>query len=513
MRILYYNWVDYLDEERRGGGVSVYQRNLMRALAGAPGVEASFLCSGVSYDFPRGRPPRWEPLRHGPDEDRERRFEIINSAVLAPAHHGYGTAAQVSDTPTEAAFVDFIDKTGPYDVIHFNTLEGLPAKVLELCRYWPEMRVILSLHNYYPFCPQVNLWHQEREVCGDFDAGRKCVHCLPHVHDPRHMRLSGGLGYRLRLAGLTPGTWAFDQAYRWTMRIGGRGSRLLRKLKGQGGARRLRRGGKPGLLRPMAPPDGVPFAARRADLVTLINDNCDAVLGVSEAVCRLAQGFGVTETLLHTSYIGTREAAAWHDTAPRIFPMASDGTLRLAYLGYMRRDKGFYFLLNALETMPRELASRLRLEVAAKRSDRATMDRLSELSGRLAGLTHADGYSHDDLDRLLAQVDVGLIPVLWHDNLPQVAIEMHARHIPLLCADIGGARELGNCPQMTFAAGDVAAFHDRIRALLQGEIDMAAYWRGASAPVEMQAHLRDLMAHYRAGADPSGAPFIACETR
>ncbi|WP_425102309.1 glycosyltransferase [Tropicibacter sp. S64] len=499
MRVLYYNWVDYLDEERRGGGVSVYQRNLMRALADVPGVEASFLCAGVSYDFPGGGAPRWEQMRHGPDQDRARRFEIVNSAVLAPAHHGYGSPAQVSDKATEAAFVDFIDKTGPYDVIHFNTLEGLPAKVLERCRIWPDMRVVLSLHNYYPFCPQVNLWHLERETCGDFDLGRKCVNCLPHVHDPRHMRLSGGLGYKLRLMGLTPGTWAFDQAYRWTMRIGGRASRLMRKVRGQG--ERLRRGGRPGELRPMQPPDGAPFAARRDAVVRLINDHCDAVLGVSDAVCRLARGFGVLPDLLHTSYIGTREAAAWHQTAPRVFPQAEDGTLRLAYLGYMRRDKGFYFLLDALEKLPADLASRLRLEVAAKRGDRATMTRLSELSGRLAGLTHADGYSHDDLDTLLAEVDVGLIPVLWHDNLPQVAIEMHARHIPLLCADMGGARELGNCPAMTFAAGDAAAFADRIRALLAGEVDMDAYWRGATAPVEMESHLAELMRLY-SGADP-----------
>ncbi|WGW06048.1 glycosyltransferase [Tropicibacter oceani] len=495
MRILYFNWVDYLDDEARGGGVSVYQRNLMAALADMPGVEASFLCSGVSHDFPRGGAPRWEQIRHGPDQDRARRFEIVNSAVLAPAHHGFGSAAQLSDPATEAVFADFIEQTGPYDVIHFNTLEGLPASVLALCARWPQMRVILSLHNYYPFCPQVNLWHQERETCGDFDEGRKCVHCLPHVHDSRHLRLSGGLAYRLKLAGLTPGTWTFDQAYGWTMRIGGRAARLVARLRG---ARRSRRGGRPGQLRAVAPPDGAPFAARRAQIVDLINRHCHAVLGVSDAVCRLAQGFGVTETLLHTSYIGTREASAWAQTTPRRFPIAEDGTLRLAYLGYMRRDKGFYFLLHALETMPPELASRLRLEVAARRSDRATMDRLSELSSKLAELTHADGYAHDDLDRLLGAVDVGLVPVLWHDNLPQVAIEMHARHIPLLCADMGGAPELGRCPDMTFAPGDIAGFHDRIAALLNGEVDFDAYWQGAMPPVEMSAHLDDLMAHYRA---------------
>jgi len=36
MRVLYYNWVDYLDDEKRGGGVSVYLNNLMAAMSAQP---------------------------------------------------------------------------------------------------------------------------------------------------------------------------------------------------------------------------------------------------------------------------------------------------------------------------------------------------------------------------------------------------------------------------------------------------------------------------------------------
>ena len=42
MRVLYVNWVDYLDAERRGGGVSVYQRNLMAEMGARAGTEAVF---------------------------------------------------------------------------------------------------------------------------------------------------------------------------------------------------------------------------------------------------------------------------------------------------------------------------------------------------------------------------------------------------------------------------------------------------------------------------------------
>lgn len=491
MRVLYYNWVDYLDEENRGGGVTVYQRNLMRAEHVA-GHQVTFLSSGISYDLP-ARGPRWEAIRHGPVRPRERRYEIINSGVLSPGHHAFGDPAQLDHAATERAICDFIASTGPYDVIHFNNLEGVPANVLAAIRnQWPDVRLILSLHNYYPFCPQVNLWRDETDTCTDFEAGQGCVSCLDQRHDPRLIRLANGLSYRMKRLGLRPGTWAFDTAFWWALRLGKRASLLAGSMTSGRGRK------APTLEKGRA--KAADFAARRDRMVALINANCDRVLCVSDAVRQLAQHYGITPDILQTSYIGTREAALFSETAPRVFPQAGDGTLTLAYLGYMRRDKGFFFLLKALEDLPDAVLARLRVTVAARKTDEGdAMARLHALGDRLAGLYHADGYSHDDLTRLLSGVDVGVIPVLWHDNLPQVAIEMHARHIPLLCSDMGGAKELGRCADMTFPAHDQAALQACISALLAGEVDMDAYWKGAMVPVDMPTHLQALNAVYRGG--------------
>ena len=492
LRVLYYNWVDYLDDENRGGGVSVYQRNLMRRLAERPEAEDVFLCSGISHDLPGG-PPRWEQVRHGPKTDRARRYEIVNSAVLAPAHHSFGNPAQLSDPATEAAFFDFIEKTGPYDVVHFNNLEGLPAGVLALKARWPETRIILSLHNYYPICPQVNLWAQETHSCDNFYEGAACVTCLPHAHDERALRLAGGLAYRLKCAGLHPQSWTYRAIFRTVLRVGGKASRALGWVRRRG--RRAPAGPGQGRIDAAAHR----FADRRTGMVRLINSYCDRVLCVSDAVRVLARQYGIAPERLSTSYIGTREAEAFGRTAPRARLLAKDGTLTLGYLGYMRRDKGFFFLLDALEALPDDIATRLRLVIAARKGGKTTMQRLAHLDSKLAELRHVDGYSHDDLDQLLAGVDVGVVPVLWHDNLPQVAIEMHARHIPLLTSDMGGAQELGGSDGMVFPAGDIAAFHDRLTRLLAGEVDMDAYWRNAMRPVDMARHMDELITHYRAG--------------
>ena len=511
MKILYYNWVDYLDDEKRGGGVTVYQRNLMRAFAAAPDVDAWFLSSGISYDLLASR-PRWERMRHGPKENRRRRFEIVNSGTMSPSHHSFGAPEQVDHPGTVAVLFDFVERNGPFDVIHFNNLEGIPASVLALKERWPETRLILSLHNYYPVCPQVNLWYQERENCTDFDGGRKCEHCLPFQHEARVVRLANSVAFRLKKFGIRPGTRLFDRAFLPGLRLGGRLERtfgrfarairrvpLLRAAAAPVALAALPRRGQAGPLRPLRP-GHVEFAQRRRDFVDLINAHCDLVLCVSDRVGALAERHGIRPEILRTSYIGTNQAEKFRTTRPRETILRPDGTLSLGYLGYMRRDKGFYFLLEALEQLPEAIAGRLHLVVAARNTDQGAVDRLTAMGDRFASVSFADGYTHDTLDDILAEIDVGVIPVLWEDNLPQVAIEMHARHIPLLTADMGGARELGACPDMVFRAGDRMDLMRRIRAILNGEVTSAGYWAGqVMTPVSMEGHLEDLRHLYRGG--------------
>ena len=493
MRILYYNWVDYLDEEGRGGGVSIYQRNLMALCEAQEDTQATFLASGLSYDLARRAAPRWEHIRHGADLSvgvkRTRCYEIINSGVMAPAHHSFGQSSQVTDALTEAAFFDFIAQTGPYDVIHFNNLEGVPANVLRLKERWPETRVILSLHNYYPICPQVNLWHQERESCEDFQGGARCATCLTHQHAPSHLKLANGLAYRLKTAGFRPGNFAFDFGFRWAMRLGRRGVAAWHFLRP-----------KPTALdtADTAVAGAEYFGQRRTTMVGLINQHCDLVLCVSQAVQQLAQRYGIDPELTRTSYIGTLQAAAFGQTTARSGLVVAGGILTLGYLGYMRKDKGFFFLIDALEALPDATARRIRLVLAARQGDAITMARITALETRLAEVVYRDGYTHDDLDEVLDLVDLGVVPVLWHDNLPQVAIEMHARHIPILTSDMGGAQELGGGTQLVFPAGDVAAFHVRLETVLEGSVDLDAYWAAARTPIDMATHMEELHAYYSA---------------
>lgn len=496
MKILYYNWVDYLDPEKRGGGVTIYQRNLIDALQGDREHDVYFLSSGISFDILR-TVPRWSAAVGEGWRTKRRRFEIVNSGTLSPSHFSFGNESQVSDPDTEAAFFDFVRRHGPFDVIHFNNLEGLPANVLKIKEAWPQTRIVLSLHNYYPFCPQVNLWRKERENCLDYKGGQRCVNCLPWDPYEAGIMLAGASAYLLKRLGIMPKTGAFEMLFlpaEFAIRVLRKLARVNSRLKER---RAKLDAAAPGAIGPLRPIETPALGLRRTRFVDLINRHCDKVLCVSGRVRELATHHGLDPALLETCYIGTAHAKKFTETQPRDSILRPDGTLSLGYLGYMRRDKGYFFLLKAIKAMPKDVAKRIRLVVCARKTDKRSLQPLLKLKGILSDVVYADGYKQEELDIIAEQIDVGVVPVLWEDNLPQVAIEMHARHVPLLTSDLGGAQELANHPAMVFPAGDVAGFTERLRAILDGEISPEAYWAQAMAPLSMEAHVEELLAHYR----------------
>ena len=128
IKVLYYNWVDFEDGEQRGGGVSVYQRNLINA-ALRRGDDVWFLSSGTRHS-PFSRRPF---VREVVGKVGVRKFELVNSPILAPGQFAFGQ--EVAGAPAmEAVFTDFLRRHGPFDVVHFNNLEGAPVSFLRLAR-------------------------------------------------------------------------------------------------------------------------------------------------------------------------------------------------------------------------------------------------------------------------------------------------------------------------------------------------------------------------------------------
>ena len=152
-------------------------------------------------------------------------------------------------------------------------------------------------------------------------------------------------------------------------------------------------------------------------------------------------------------------------------------------------EKGFSFLINALKKLPIELAKKVELFVAAIGANK------NELENQLPNLKKVDalnGYTHEQLAKILSNSNLGIIPVLWEDNLPQVALEMVAHGVPILSSNLGGASELCNLDEFKFIGGNEEDFIDKLKLFIENPTKLEKYWEGHRGLTTMTMHINDL---------------------
>ncbi|MEQ1272548.1 glycosyltransferase [Acinetobacter ursingii] len=220
----------------------------------------------------------------------------------------------------------------------------------------------------------------------------------------------------------------------------------------------------------------------------------DEVICVSDRTKEILIKFGFSGKNIKVNYIGTKFYLNYKNA---VLKTNYDDKLTIGYLGYMRSDKGFDFFLNAIENMSLDLASKINIVIAAGYRDENTVDRIKIISNRFEDVKLYNGYNHNNILDILKTIDIGIIPVQWEDNLPQVAIEFVSNGIPILTSDLGGSSEIFNKDnKFIFKYDDVNDFYDRLRFLTSNSQNLSLFWKNHINIFSMKSHLKKLMDYY-----------------
>ncbi len=436
MKILFYNW-DRIDG-KVGGGVTVYQKNLVNYLLGGDD-DLFFLNSGFSYD---GGSLKLISI-HNSISDKIKTFEIINSPVLAPVQQSIKNVRFYLEDDTLFEPVKNFLAENNFDVIHFNNLEGLSLKILELKKYFPKTKFIYSLHNYFPICTTVTLWNGKNNC-----SQKNCADCHKNMSYCAVKFLRNHFGYF-------------------------RGAGRLSKLYG----RFFQDNDDPEL-----------FKKFETKNISYINQYIDMTLAVSERVKKIFAAKGLKN--IEVSYIGTNVAGFQRfQNCADIF----SNPFKLIYMGYMNAPKGFYFFVEALQKMSNDIAKNISVTVVARHNKIfhcREIHSLNNLKSKFHSIELINGYRHDEQEKLLSDKNLGVVPVLWEDNLPQVAIEQIAYGVPILCSNLGGASELHNHNKnFTFEAGNVDEFLKKLENILNNRQLLKDYWQSVKPLTTMKNHV------------------------
>lgn len=449
-----------------GSGLNLNMGELAAALV-ERGHRVVYLRSGITYSLRPGmRVNGYEPWRG------VGLFDAENAPNVATGNFNFDNVrGQVRSSRHTRLVMEWLEGVRP-DVVHVHSMEGFAFELIGAMRGrgWP---VVVTAHNYYWLCPQIDLFERERRVCADYDGGRLCVGCL-------RMPAAGSERRARRLVQTIRRRFGSDPA----RRLEG----ALRAQTGPGETAEVAAGTAAPLDRVDKRSDELRLLAARSHLV-VVNEYgerraaavralnaCSAVLCPSRCLLDVHAAMGVRPEVLRLVRLGQphfdvlrreAEASPGYGSPPWV-ARTSAGPLRFAFFGNVYPNKGLHVLASAIERLPPEVHARASFLIHASGGDGPFRERLARFPNvRLGG-----AYAAEDLPRLAREYDVGLFPNQGLDNSPFVMLEyLHAGKFAV-CSELGGPRGWivpgGN--GVLVKANDPAEWGNAIEQLVRGHI-------------------------------------------
>lgn len=524
LRIAILGWARLSAQAREGSGYNLNCSELAVGLA-LSGHQVSYLRSGMDYSVRPGmrvRPlERWRGIAC---------YNLINSPNLSPASSNFSNMVSEMGSPAQTRLVlAWLDAIRA-QVVHIHSLEGygldLPGAIRESGR-----PVVVTPHNYWYGCPQVDLLRHEKDVCMDYDGGRACVGCLPPVNASRLKKVRGVEASTVNLLGPY---WAYTLRslyFHVKPAIG----RMIGRGKAKGGeAVTYAAPGIPELegapvdaelsrgfavddaathsgevlhdysLRPdekiadlgRSPLDQNErflrsdvhlkvvndYGKRRARGIEALN-NSSLVTPPSRFVLDAMVAMGMEPERGRHVRLGqthfdqinrtVRRSPFYHATpwTPR-----SDRPLRLGFWGTTRNNKGLEVLVRAIHQLPREVRQRCHFLIHAAGWDWLFRKRLL----KYPEVSFWSAYDPLHLIGGMREFDVGVMPFVWFENSPLVLLEFLHGGKFVIASRLGGPPEwivepgadsenpLGN--GLMFPGGESGALAGRITDLVTGRV-------------------------------------------
>lgn len=543
-------WARLSSQAKEGSGYNLNKSELARGLA-LSGHTVSYLASGMTYRLGLlgARGPH---IAHREDWGGVRCFDLRNAPNLSPAAMNFSNMREEMSSPTTTSLVlKWLDEVGA-QVVHVHSLEGFGLDLIGAMEA-SGRAVVVTPHNYWYACPQVDLLHQEREVCEDYQGGKRCEHCMPAVDAKKAKRLRSigqSLEYRV---GMYPadvvrkmvyGVKPFVKAIASGKFSRGQFQKALNpdafgdpelalgfeSVRGEQDTRIPRElaiapeeAGKDYARVPMDQNERVlmnrdrhlvvlnEYGERRRAGVAALNV-ASMVTPPSDYLRRVMVSMGVREDKTrwvrlgqpHFDQINRRaRRSPFYRERPWDAKLATR-PLRFAFFGTTRANKGLEVLVRAIPLIAPELRRRCQIIIRAQGWEWPIRKRMAEFPE----VSVWGGYDLFQLMSSAGEYDIGILSHIWLENSPLVLLEnLHAGKF-VISSRLGGPVDFIKEPDaksgvlgngLMFAGGDEKGLARCIERCVSGEVTVpsAAEVHQASVLQSYPAHVREVDAMYQ----------------
>lgn len=396
-----------------------------------------------------------DPQRADYDVSDETHEGIRVRRVVNDFQHALHVRDFYLDRRIEAIFRDTLAEWQP-DIIHFQHCIGLSASLPEVAR-GEQIPHLLTLHDYWYLCSQVQLFHRRGHICGGPTGDVDCYDCIwsprglfgPFRRTPLYRFLRSRLNEPVK------------------RRILSIISRIIPSIP------------------PLEPEDTLsPFRERTEYMLSLLG-MVPKILVPSRFVRDIYVKHGVPGERVTVLPLGL-DLSDWHNV-PRREASGGGGGPRVGYIGTFLRHKGVHVLMEAFHRLESSEAA-LRIHGFPIPGD-PYIDELRRLADRDPRIHLMGRYQHRDLRAILNDIDVVVIPSLWNETFSIVAREALLSGAPVIASEVGALPEIirdgkngclvppGDVSALHAALADLLARPDRLLALREGARESRSFVR------------------------------------
>jgi|GEM_PF-89854 len=307
------------------------------------------------------------------------------------------------DEKVAEKFSQVLDQIKP-DIIHVQHLLYLSARVIEEAKK-RNIPVVFTLNDYWLLCPQGQLFRNNKIVCGGHET-TECAECILYQ-----------LGIRKNISFLyavlrkfTPG-WFFQMAK--NLYLG------YAKLVYLNDAQAKK------------------FVDDRIRFMKDIFSQVDLFIAPSKFMKEKFVKFGIPEEKI--------EFFPYGFDLKRVEkrPKTPSSVLRFGFIGNLMPAKGVHVLLKGFLGLPAG-AAELRIYGKAFSYKSALGNYVGQLKKMVKGnaIKFMGDFNKFEIGKVLADIDVLVVPSLWYENAPLVIQEALLSQTPVIAARIGGIPEL-----------------------------------------------------------------------
>jgi arylsulfatase A-like enzyme/glycosyltransferase involved in cell wall biosynthesis len=375
-------------------------------------------------------------------------------------------------------FGAFLDETRP-DVVHFHHLTCLSTTCVEEAKK-RAIPVLYTLHDFWLICQRGQLLTRELDICEGPSDGA-CAECL-----------AGQLamkGPAAKAAGALKKTIP-------SLRGGSRAKELLRKVF---------------LLSSKAVQKGADSGAeeirKRSEHISHICSLIDCFIAPSKFLLQKYVDNGIErEKIRYSDYGFDRSLFRGISRKP-------SEKIRFGYIGSWIPSKGVHVLIKAFNRVTDKNAS---LTIYGEESPfhgyrdygKGLRDLVKNPSIRLAG-----PYDNKDVGRILAGIDVLVVPSIWYENSPLTIHEAYLAGVPVIASDIGGMAEYVSegAGGLNFKVGDDEDLYRQIKRVIDDPVLLERMRESIPAVKGIDENAREMeeiYAEVRAPAEREGFDFI-----